>query len=169
MLPKSPSLMNKVWRADYLIHLLRYLLWRVVDQGSPYLSLRKKLGASIGLALTSVVLDKTIAKKAHSLGIFVPPGGAASDNVPPAALLAGYRAAQWFNFAFLIVALVLAVVFLRDIGVIARKHPEPRESRAGGTGREEKLDEEAVMGLERPAEGTVNNAGKESKAQKARE
>lgn len=126
----------------------------------PYLpcqSYPPKIGTSIGLALTSVVLDKTIAKKAHSLGVSVPPGGAASDNAPPEALLAGYRAAQWFNFAFVMVGLALAVVFLRDIGVIARKHqPMPKDSHAEGvvdmqeSAREAK-DGEAVAGLESPS------------------
>jgi len=110
----------------------------------------QKLGASIGLALTSVVLDKTIAKKVHSLGVSVPPGGAASDNTPPEALLAGYRAAQWLSFAFVMVGLTLAVVFLRDIGVIARKHPEPENVQAGDVERQEKTSEEAAVGLENP-------------------
>jgi len=48
-----------------------------------------------------------------------------------AALLAGYLAVQWLNFGFVMFGLVLALVFLRDIGVIARKpcppiHPQGR-------------------------------------------
>jgi hypothetical protein len=72
------------------------------------------------------VLDQTITKTAHSLGVSVPPG-AVSDQTPPAALLAGYRAAQWCNFAFMMVGLVLAILFLRNIGVIAAKQPDPED------------------------------------------
>lgn len=110
----------------------------------------QKLGISIGLALTSVVLDKTITKKVHSMGVSVPPGGAAFDNAPPEALLAGYSAVQWLNFAFVMVGLTLAVVFLRDIGVVAGKHPEPENVRAGGVERQEKASEEGGVGLEKP-------------------
>jgi flagellar biosynthesis/type III secretory pathway M-ring protein FliF/YscJ len=98
------------------------------------------------------VLEKTITKKVRSLGVSVPPGGADFDNAPLEALLAGYRAAQWLNFAFVMVGLTLAVVFLRDIGMIARKHPEPENVRARDVERQEpeKMSEEAAAGLENP-------------------
>jgi hypothetical protein len=160
--------MSKVWPVDYLIRLLRCLFTHsdaVVTKNDDIYTYHRKscpkqIGTSIGLALTSVVLDKTITKKAHSLGVSVPSGGAASDNAPPEALLAGYRAAQWFNFAFVMVGLVLAVVFLRDIGVIARKHREPepvlkpKHAHVEGVDRQEvkeAKDEEAVVGLESPS------------------
>lgn len=58
------------------------------------------------------------------MGIEVPPGGAAADNAPKAALLAGFKAAQWLNFAFIMVGLLLVVVFMRGMGIIANKHVE---------------------------------------------
>lgn len=89
-------------------------------------------------------MDKTIVNKAHSLGITVPPGGAAFNDIPPAALLAGYRAAQWFNFAFVMVGLILALLFLRDIGIIAPKQPESDDQAIGrgSTGEKEGLEDE---------------------------
>ena len=77
------------------------------------------------------MLDNTIVSTAHSLGVPVPPGGAAPNSAPRAALLAGYRAAQWVNFAFVMLGLALALVFLRDIGVIAEKCPEPENVDTG--------------------------------------
>lgn len=93
------------------------------------------------------------------MGVSVPSGGAAADSAPKEALLAGYRAAQWFCFAFVMVGLALALLFLRNIGVIARKHVEegdlaeasPEERAAMGeeerNGRGEKVgDVEAARG-----------------------
>lgn len=70
------------------------------------------------------MLDNTIISTARSLGVPTPPGGAAPNNAPRTALLAGYRAAQWVNFAFVMLGLAVALVFLRDIGVIAEKCSE---------------------------------------------
>ncbi|KAF8319050.1 efflux transporter [Clavulina sp. PMI_390] len=80
-----------------------------------------QIGTSIGLSISSIVLDKQIVKKASEMGISLPSGGAAADNAPKEALLSGYRAAQWLCFAYVMTGLFMAVVFLRDIGVIAKK------------------------------------------------
>lgn len=100
-----------------------------------------KIGTSIGLSLSSVLLDRTIASKSKSLGISVPSGGTAADSAPKEALLAGYRAAQWLCFAYVMVGLFLAVVFLRDIGIIAKK--PPKASLHSASIHESEVDEEA--------------------------
>ena len=72
------------------------------------------------MALSTVVLNETIAKEVRSLGLPQLPSSASTSNTPKPALLAGYRAVQWLNFAFVMVGLLLALIFLRRIGVIAR-------------------------------------------------
>ncbi|KAF9509240.1 hypothetical protein BS47DRAFT_1349492 [Hydnum rufescens UP504] len=88
-----------------------------------------QVGASLGLALSSIVLDKTIRKETRRLNASQP--AVSPQLTAKAGLLAGYRAVQWLNFGFVMFGLVLALVFLRDIGVIARKlrppvHPQGR-------------------------------------------
>lgn len=95
-----------------------------------------QIGTSIGLALTSVVLDRTITSKAHSLGADVPAGGAAASNAPKEALLAGYKAAQWFNFAFVMVGLVFVMLFMRGMGIIAKKGGYGRRGEEEGRGED---------------------------------
>lgn len=88
-----------------------------------------QIGTSIGLSLSSILLDRTIARKAREMGISIPSGGAAADNAPKEALLAGYRAAQWLGFGYSIFAMVLALLFLRDMGIIAPKDPNKSKKR----------------------------------------
>lgn len=82
-----------------------------------------KIGTSIGLSLASVVLDRTIARKAREMGVTTGAGGNVVNNAPPEALLAGFRAAQWLNFAYCMVGLVLGLIFLRHIGIVAPEDP----------------------------------------------
>lgn len=112
-----------------------------------------QIGTSIGLALTSVVLDRTITSKAHSLGADVPAGGAAASNAPKEALLAGYKAAQWFNFAFVMVGLVFVMLFMRGMGIIAKK---------GDTGEGERKKAEERTGTDETRDSTEgdNDDGK---------
>ncbi|KAF8319051.1 efflux transporter [Clavulina sp. PMI_390] len=87
-----------------------------------------QLGTSIGLSISSIVLDKEIVKKAKSMGVSLPSGGAAANNAPKEALLSGYRAVQWLFFAYAMTGAFIAIVFLRDIGVIARKETPTKEN-----------------------------------------
>lgn len=100
-----------------------------------------QVGTSVGLAISSVVLDRTISRKIRSLDLPQLPSSSASiSDTPKAALLAGYRAVQWLNFAFVMVGLVLALTFLKRIGVIARM-------KGGGNSDEERV-ESGVSGAE---------------------
>src|SRR5260370_36036181 len=79
-----------------------------------------QIGASVGLAISSIVLNQTIAGEVRSLGLPQLPSSVSASDTPKPALLAGYRAVQWLNFAFLMVGLILTLTFLRWIGVIAK-------------------------------------------------
>ncbi|KAF9509219.1 hypothetical protein BS47DRAFT_1349456 [Hydnum rufescens UP504] len=104
----------------------------------------------------SVVLDKTISKETRRLNASQP---AVSPQVTAkAALLAGYRAVQWLNFGFVMFGLVLALVFLRDIGVIARKprppvHPQGEPKLIGPDEKQSPIYVEDIetLGFENPA------------------
>ncbi|KAF8340762.1 efflux transporter [Cantharellus anzutake] len=79
-----------------------------------------QVGTSVGLALSSIVLNQMVARNIQSLGPQETSSSKPSSSTPKSALLEGYRAVQWLNFSFMMVGLVLALVFLRHIGVIAR-------------------------------------------------
>lgn len=71
-----------------------------------------QIGTSIGLALSSIILDKTMARKTREL---TNAGGMTEREVSKAALLAAYRAVQWLNFAFVMVG-EYSVCFLVLVG-----------------------------------------------------
>jgi MFS family permease len=66
-----------------------------------------RLATSIGLALTNSIAS-TVTN--HYSG----------DKTSPEALLKGYRAAVWFCFASSVLAAILALVYLRDVGIVAK-------------------------------------------------
>lgn len=66
-----------------------------------------RLATSIGLALTNSIAS-TVTN--HYSG----------DKTSPEALLQGYRAACWFCFACSAFAAILALVYLRDVGIVAK-------------------------------------------------
>ncbi|KAG8904217.1 hypothetical protein FRB99_002081 [Tulasnella sp. 403] len=79
-----------------------------------------QVGGAVGLALTSVVADKVTQRESRKVGIDFDPRFPEAAPPPPEALLKGYRAAQWTDFAFCMVALIIVVVFLHDIGTVGQ-------------------------------------------------
>ncbi|TDL21101.1 MFS general substrate transporter [Rickenella mellea] len=79
-----------------------------------------QLGTAFGLAITTIVHNRVLRREALKLGFDTtqPLQGA-----PAPAQLKSYRAAQWAAFAFPIFGAVLAVVFLRGVGVVGHKEP----------------------------------------------
>ncbi|KAK1232622.1 hypothetical protein PQX77_004242 [Marasmius sp. AFHP31] len=70
----------------------------------------QQLGTSIGITIGTVVYNRLLTKNS---------GGA---NPPPRdALLKSYRAAQWTNFAFTVSAAFLAILFLRNVGIVGHR------------------------------------------------
>lgn len=86
-----------------------------------------QVSVALGLAVTTVVNDSVAAKDAFdSFGIVA---NAGHENIPPASYLLGLRGAQWTSFAFGAVALLLAVAFLRPVGILGHKRTKKQRQR----------------------------------------
>lgn len=98
-------------------------------------------GQAFGLSITTIVFDRVRASKSAELGVVAGPDGA---NAPRPAQLQAYRATSWTIVGFTLfgtsekmvlrfctdipVAALLAVVFLRGVGILGGAHP-PEEQR----------------------------------------
>ncbi len=56
-----------------------------------------QLGTSFGLAITTIVFNRVLAKQSSNMGVIVDDAG---TNAPMDAQLRAYRAAEWAAFAF---------------------------------------------------------------------
>ncbi|TFK84649.1 hypothetical protein K466DRAFT_219196, partial [Polyporus arcularius HHB13444] len=95
-----------------------------------------QLGTAFGLAISTVVYNATLKKSAAAEGVTVNVDG---TNAPRDAQLTAYKDANWTGFAFAMVGALLAVIFLRGVGVVghrgsdadsektAREDPEDRD------------------------------------------
>ncbi|CAL1716634.1 unnamed protein product [Somion occarium] len=84
-----------------------------------------QLGIAFGLAITTIVFDRVRAQKSLNLGVVIDSQG---SNAPREAQLQAYRAAQWTILGFGALASILAVLFLRGVGVVGGPHkPDPSE------------------------------------------
>ncbi|KAG7091772.1 hypothetical protein E1B28_008175 [Marasmius oreades] len=80
----------------------------------------QQLGTSIGVTVGTVVFNRLIRQKT---------GSDSQVTAPREVLLDSYRAAQWTNFAFAILAAILAIIFLQGVGIVghrAAKHEHIR-------------------------------------------
>ncbi|KAH9937920.1 efflux transporter [Epithele typhae] len=77
-----------------------------------------QLGTSFGLAISSVVFNTTLATKTAELD-------ASGAGTPAEAQLAAYQGAFWTGVAFGLAGSLLAVLFLRGVGVVG--HTETKE------------------------------------------
>lgn len=78
-----------------------------------------QVGTSIGLSLQSIVLDRVIVSKAREMGFDLGTGSAALNAAPKEALLKGIRAVMWMSVGYSLMALLLSVLFLRNMGIIS--------------------------------------------------
>ncbi|KAI1786595.1 efflux transporter [Ganoderma leucocontextum] len=79
-----------------------------------------QLGTAFGLAISTVVFDATLSARSSALGAALP-DGAEGSNAPRAAQLTAYKDAMWSGFAFGMVGVLLAVLFLRGVGVVGHR------------------------------------------------
>ncbi|KAI4527062.1 MFS general substrate transporter [Schizophyllum commune Loenen D] len=118
-----------------------------------------QLGTSMGIAVSTVVYDRVLASRASALGTTL---NSEHSNAPRPAQLDAYHAAQWTAFAFGALAAVLALVFLRGVGVVGHKKAKAgleraeaghERARAGagleGTGRAGGVDARGHVGARR--------------------
>ena len=118
-------------------------------------SLTVRLSMSLGLAATSAVSTSTAKQAAKSLGI-------SKDN--PNALLKGYQAAGWLCFASSAAGLLIALLFLRKIGIVgsttsltSQGNDEERSRNRASERRRSELGEEIELAT-LPADSRGNTA-----------
>ncbi|KAF8836185.1 efflux transporter, partial [Paxillus ammoniavirescens] len=82
-----------------------------------------QIGTAFGLTVSTIVFNSVVDKESAKLGVTVNSSG---SNAPQSAELLGYRSAQWSGSAFPILAAILAIIFLRGVGIVGhRRHDVP--------------------------------------------
>ncbi|TCD70857.1 hypothetical protein EIP91_001165 [Steccherinum ochraceum] len=82
------------------------------------------LGQAFGLAITTIVFDRVRATQSAKLGVTIDRDGL---DAPLPAQLKAYRATSWTIVGFTLFAAVLAVLFLRGVGVLGGPHTPPEQ------------------------------------------
>ncbi|TDL21098.1 efflux transporter [Rickenella mellea] len=82
-----------------------------------------QLGTAFGLAITTIVHNRVLRREAAKLGYDT---AHSLQDAPAPAQLKSYRAAQWTAFAFPIFGAILAVIFLRGVGIVGHKTPSKK-------------------------------------------
>ncbi|KAG1735284.1 major facilitator superfamily domain-containing protein [Suillus paluster] len=77
-----------------------------------------QLGIAFGLTISTMMFNDVVEKKSADLGVTV---NSAGTNAPLSAQLEGYRSAQWTSALFALMAALLAVLFLRSVGIVGDK------------------------------------------------
>ncbi|KAF7789732.1 hypothetical protein EIP86_000678 [Pleurotus ostreatoroseus] len=81
-----------------------------------------QLGSSFGLAITTIIFNSTLTNKSRALGVQVNKSG---TNAPLPAQLDAYKDAMWGGFAFGMIGAILAVLFLRGVGIVGHRKDAP--------------------------------------------
>jgi len=78
-----------------------------------------QIGTAFGLTITTIVFDKVVKRDT--------PAGATTPADSRAALLEGYKSAQWTAFAFAMFSSLLAALFLRGVGIVGHNKADEAE------------------------------------------
>ncbi|KAL0949753.1 hypothetical protein HGRIS_009791 [Hohenbuehelia grisea] len=118
-----PSAICSVFGADFVFAAGTIFVAKVVHPHEQSLAggvfqTMTQLGTALGIPVSTIVFNRVVAQDSRRMGIIV---DATGSNAPPQARLNGYRAAQWTAFAFGILATILAVIFLRNIGIVGHE------------------------------------------------
>ncbi|THU81079.1 MFS general substrate transporter, partial [Dendrothele bispora CBS 962.96] len=81
-----------------------------------------QLGTSLGVTVSTVVFNRVLIKQTSGRGVVLGSNSPSTD-APREAQLDAYKAAQWTNFAFGMLATILGLIFLRHVGIIGRAEP----------------------------------------------
>ncbi len=85
-----------------------------------------QVGTAFGLAISTIVFNATIEKKAHALGVDT--GALASASAAPrSAQLAAYKNAMWAGCAFGFFGGILGFIFLRSVGVVGHRKEKEKD------------------------------------------
>jgi len=125
-----PASILAVWGADFIfscgtLFVARVALPHEQSVAGGLFQTLTQLGTSFGLAITTIVHNKSVRRETAKEGIV--PDRLAS-NASLEAMLKGFKAAQWAGFGFAMGALLLAVLFLHGVGVVGGKQPHLLEN-----------------------------------------
>jgi len=86
-----------------------------------------QIGESFGLAVSTIVHNEVLMRDTARDGVAPSNDG---SNAPPAAALNAFKAAQWTGFGFAMAAMLLSIVFLRDVGIVGNRQANKDEGQA---------------------------------------
>ncbi|KAI1790080.1 efflux transporter [Ganoderma leucocontextum] len=118
-----PAVVLCVFGADFFfstgtLFIARACLPHEQSVGGALFQTLTQLGTAFGLAISTVVFNATLRAKERDLGIGANVEG---TNAPREAQLAAYKGAMWSGFAFGVFGMLLAVLFLRGVGVVGHR------------------------------------------------
>ncbi|KAI0668012.1 efflux transporter [Trametes maxima] len=135
-----PAAVVSVFGADFVfatgtLFVAKVCLPHEQSVGGALFSTLTQLGTAFGTAVSTIVFDASLEREARVMGAEVE-AARGGMNAPKAAQLFAYKDAMWAGAAFGFFGAILAVVFLRGVGVVGhRKAKKVKESTAeeGGT------------------------------------
>ncbi|KAI8974619.1 efflux transporter [Trametes punicea] len=87
-----------------------------------------QVGTAFGIAISTIVFNATIAKSSLTYGVHVNKSG---TNAPRPAQLVAYKDAMWTGCAFGFAGTILALIFLRGVGIVG--HREEKDAKSDTT------------------------------------
>ncbi|KAI0656359.1 efflux transporter [Cubamyces menziesii] len=91
-----------------------------------------QVGTAFGVAISTIVFNTTIAKSSLQYGVVVNKSG---TNAPRPAQLVAYKDAMWSGCGFAFAGAMLALIFLRSVGIVG--HRKDQDARSDTTIRDE--------------------------------
>ncbi|KIJ50851.1 hypothetical protein M422DRAFT_27007, partial [Sphaerobolus stellatus SS14] len=135
-----PAFILSVWGADFIFAcgtLFFALIAKPHEQsvaGGIFQTVSQLAGA-FGLAISTIVHNEILKNKKAGLGL---PQDTDVSLLPQDLVLTSYKSAQWSNFAFAMLAMVISAVFLRGVGVVG--HRKPKEANLEASTVEDETD-----------------------------
>ncbi|EIN03494.1 MFS general substrate transporter [Punctularia strigosozonata HHB-11173 SS5] len=79
-----------------------------------------QLGTAFGLTISTIVFNRVLKRESRERGVNT--SGVDASAAPRPAQLEAYKAAQWTTFGFGMLATALALIYLRNVGIIGASH-----------------------------------------------
>ncbi|PBK86271.1 putative efflux transporter [Armillaria gallica] len=95
-----------------------------------------QLGTSVGVTVSTVVFDRVLRQRSADMGVILDVSAA---GAPREAQLDSYKAAEWTNFAFGMLATLLALIFFRGVGIVGQSGKETDDQERTVINPEEKI------------------------------
>ncbi|KAI8995706.1 efflux transporter [Trametes punicea] len=86
-----------------------------------------QVGTAFGIAISTIVFNATIAKSSLTYGVHVNKSG---TNAPRPAQLVAYKDAMWTGSSFGFAGAILALIFLRGVGIVGHRKEAEVKSEA---------------------------------------